>query len=184
MYPPLSVILIRDKTDRWTLAGYGLSVGWPPLTFTTSLTMGRGQMLHGQHQPVSTRGIYKVSPCDNHKMDNWLQSGCLYLDFRSIGDNREASLPCWLIKCSPWLLTMDWIFVACHECKWGTTKMFCWKIGDDHWQLGLWWREHLQPTSHTEYCYKLQHMGVCCFLSCILDIPSWKTDAHNVYTPL
>ena len=25
--PPLPAILIRDKTDRWTLAGYGLSIG-------------------------------------------------------------------------------------------------------------------------------------------------------------
>ena len=76
----LCAIIIRDNRQMDT-GGYRVRV----ISSDINHCPARGRWLRVSTLLVSTRGIYKVSPCDNHKMDNGIQSGCLYLDFRSLG---------------------------------------------------------------------------------------------------
>ena len=88
VYPPLSAIIIRAnrqmdsgwlQTECWVTSSSDIN------HFHDHGAVTRGRCYRVTTLPVSTRGIYKVSPCDNHKMDKGIQSGCLYLDFRSLG---------------------------------------------------------------------------------------------------
>lgn len=86
--PPLSAIIIRANRQMdsgWLQTEFRVTSSSDINHFQDHGAVTRGRCYRVTTLPVSTRGIYKVSPCDNHKMDKGIQSGCLYLDFRSLG---------------------------------------------------------------------------------------------------
>ena len=92
-----TAIIIRDNRQMDTLTGWSrvtptrdhFPVMMSTVIMSTVIMSTVRQMWH-HRVPVSTRAIYKVSPCDHRKMDNRIQSGCLYLDFRLHGVKATA----------------------------------------------------------------------------------------------